>query len=472
MSKEKTLAKNTVIVSIGKISTQLISFFLLPLYTAYLTTNEYGTVDLLNTLISLIIPIISLKIDQGVFRFLIDERENKQGQKKILTTVIYFMLAQSMIYLLIFGIVSNWINNEYKYFLASNLLATMFADMFLQIARGLGDNKKYTIGSFLTGSSTIVLNVILIAGFKLGAYGMFFSSLIGNIICIIYIILAMRLYKLIEKKSYDKKKLKEIFKYSLPLIPNQISWWIINASDRMIISYMMSVSVNGIYSVANKFSNVINTIYGIFNITWTESAAVNFESEDKDKYFSKIFNLTIEFFGCLCLGIIAYMPFVFGILVNENYNEAYFQIPILIVATLFNILVSFLGSIYVAKKLSKEIAKTSIIAAIINIIVNLSLIKFIGLYAASISTLVAWMSMFIYRMIDSRKYVKIKVDLNKVVSMIIISIIAIACYYVRNNIICILSAIIVTIYAFLMNKQNIKLILNMLKNKLLKKREN
>ena len=95
MSKERTLAKNTVIVSIGKISTQLISFFLLPLYTAYLTTNEYGTVDLLNTLISLIIPIISLKIDQGVFRFLIDERENKQGQKKILTTVIYFMLARA-----------------------------------------------------------------------------------------------------------------------------------------------------------------------------------------------------------------------------------------------------------------------------------------------------------------------------------------------------------------------------------------
>ena len=107
----------------------------------------------------------------------------------------------------------------------------------------------------------------------------------------------------------------------------------------------------------------------------------------------------------MVIGIIAVLPFAFSILINEKFNRSYYQIPILLLASLFNILVSFVGSIYVAKKKTTEIAKTSIFAAIINILINIVFIKKIGLYAASISTLVAYMSMCIYRFIDSRKYV-------------------------------------------------------------------
>ena len=132
------------------------------------------------------------------------------------------------------------------------------------------------------------------------------------------------------------------------------------------------------------------------------------------------------------------MPFAFSILVNESYNEAYMQIPILIIGTMFNILVSFLGTIYVAKKLSKEIAKISLVTAIINIVIDLALINFIGLYAASLSTVISWLVMFIYRFIDSRKYVKLKVDKKIVISMIIFTIVTLISYYLNNNILSIL----------------------------------
>ena len=469
MSKEKTLLKNTAIVTIGKICTQLISFFLLPLYTTFLTAKEYGVVDILNTLISLLIPVLTFQLDQGIFRFLIDNRENEDGQKKLLSTITVFIFRQIAFYLIIFLLISPWIANEYKYFLASNLIASACANILLQVTRGLGDNTKYTIGSFLSGTVTIVLNLILIAGLKLGAYGMLYSSLIGNIMCIVYVFTSLKLYKKISFKGYNKTVLKEVLKYSVPLIPNAISWWVVNVSDRIIITYFMNVAVNGIYSVANKFSAVLTTIYGVFNITWTEAVSVNFKSKDRDEFFNRILDVTIRFFGALCLGMIAYMPFVFKILINEAFAEAYMQIPILIIGAMFNILVSFLGTIYVAKKLTKEIAKISLVTAIINIVINVALINFIGLYAASISTLVAWMVMFIYRYIDCKKYVKLKANLKIILPMIGIGIITLISYYLNNSLICLLIAIIVTIYTVAINLKNMKFLLSSVKGKFDKK---
>lgn len=468
MNKEKQLIKNTAIVSIGKICTQLITFLLLPLYTYILSTKEYGIVDLLNTLVGLLLPILTLQMEQAIFRFLLDKRENYEEEKKIITVTMKFMLAQTIIYLAIFAIVSHWVHNDYKYFLALNLVATMCSNLLLQISRGLGDNAKYAMGSFLSGAVTVVLNVLFIVVFKWGAYGMLFATMLGNMACALYIFISMKIYKYISwHNKLDKKLLKEMLKYSIPLVPNMISWWIVSASDRTIITGFLGIAVNGIYSAANKFSGVVSTLYSVFNLTWTESAAINIDSEDKDEFFSKILDFTIRFFGSVCLGIVALMPFIFPILINEKFSDAYYQIPILMLATMFNILVSFLGSIYVAKKKTKEIAKTSIFAAIINIVVNVGLIKFIGLYAASISTVVAYFSMFVYRIIDSRKYVKLKVSKSLVITFAIISLITFIGYYLRNTKLSMVLALIVIIYAILINRHSMKYLINIVKKKLM-----
>lgn len=458
MSKTKDLLKNTAIVSIGRIATQFITFFLLPVYTAVLSSEEYGVVDLLNTLTSLFLPIATLQIEQGLFRHLIDCRDNQEKQTIVITTIIRFLVRQVVIYLILFLCISPLIKNMYKYFLAINLLMCMFSTVFLQISRGLGDNKKYSFGSFIAGTTTVILNLIFIVTFKWGAYGMIAATIIANFLCAIYIFISKKIYKYIQLKKYDKNLLKQVLKYSVPLIPNMLSWWIVDTSDRSIISLILGLSQNGIYSAANKFSNVFTTLYTMFNLTWTESAAININSEDKDEYFSKILNVTICFFGALALGIIAFLPFVFKILINEKFAEAYYQIPILMIGTMFNVLVAFMGSIYVAKKITKEIAKTSIFAAIINIGINLALIKHIGLYAASISTLIAYFSMFVYRYIDSKKYIKLKINKKIIFSMIIMFTISIIIYYSNNKFAQAICALVVAIYALFINKTSFKFI--------------
>lgn len=465
MSKGKDLAKNTAIVSIGKICTQLITFFLLPVYTAVLSNEEYGVVDLLNTLTSLLLPIATLQIEQGIFRYLLDCRENKEKQTTLITTVSKFILVQSAICILIFLCASPFIHNEYKYFLMANLLMGILSSISLQICRGLGDNKTYAVGSFITGALTVILNVIFIVAFKWGAYGMLIATAISNLLCAIYVFVKKKIYKYIDIKQNDKKLLKDIVKYSVPLIPNMISWWIVSASDRTIISAVIGVAQNGIYSAANKFSGIYSTLYSVFNLTWTESASININSEDRDEFFSKIFDFIVRFFGSLCLGTIAVMPFVFGILVNEKFAESYYQIPILILGSVFNILVSFLGSVYVAKKLTKEIAKTSIIAAIINIVVNIALINQIGLYAASISTVIAYLAMFIYRWIDVKKYVSIKTNKTLIAVLSVSFLVAIITYYLKMKIISIVVLLAVIIIAIYINKDSAKYLTEIVKKR-------
>lgn len=468
MSKGKDLAKNTAIVSIGKICTQLITFLLLPVYTAVLSNEEYGVVDLLNTLTSLLLPIVTLQIEQGIFRYLIDCRENNEKQIKLITTIIRFMIIQSIACIVIFLCVSPFIHNEYKYFLMANLLMGIFSSLLLQICRGLGDNATYAIGSFITGAFTVVLNVIFIVAFRWGAYGMLGATAISNFICAVYIFLKRKIYKYIKPKQFDKTILKEIIKYSVPLIPNMISWWIVSASDRTIISAVIGIAQNGIYSAANKFSGVFTTLYSVFNLTWTESASININSEDRDEFFSKILDFVIRFFGCLCLGTIAVMPFVFNILINAKFAEAYYQIPILILGSVFNILVSFVGSIYVAKKLTKEIAKTSIISAVINIFVNIALIKSIGLYAASISTVIAYALMFIYRWIDVKKYVKFNVNKILMFALTIMYGITIFTYYLKNTMISVVVLVIVVVFAIITNLNSVSYLKEIIKEKIKK----
>lgn len=466
MSKEKQLFKNTAIVSLGKICTQLITFFLLPLYTYILTAEEYGIVDLLNNLVSLLIPIVILQIDQGVFRYLLDCRGQEEKEKKIISSTVFFVIGQSIIYLIVFALVSKFIHNDYKYFLAINLVATVFSTVLLQISRGMGDNTRYAIGSFITGLVTVVLNVFLIAVIRLGAYGLLIATLFGNIFCIIYLVIAKKLHKYISIKDIDYSNLKSILKYSVLLVPNMLSWWVVSASDRLIISAVLGLATNGIYSAANHFSGVFTTLNNVFNMTWTESASINIEAEDRNEFFSKIFDIVIRFFGALCLGVIAYMPFAFSLLINEKFGEAYWQIPILLLATLFNVFVSFLGSIYIAKKLTNEIAKTSIMSAIINIIVNVCLIKYIGLYAASISTLISYFVMFFYRLLDSKKYVKLSVGKNLIFSFIIMYALSFVGYYMRNTIVCLIIAILVTIYAIYINRKNMSFFVKIIKDKI------
>lgn len=469
MNRNKELAKNTIILTVGKICTQFVSFLLLPLYTALLIPEEFGIVDLFNTYIALLVPIFNWQFENGLFRFMLDNRECKPWIKKVFSTVIITNIFQSIIYLTFFMIAQFFIVSDYKYFLAIDVFLNIFLNTLLQFPRGIGSNTKYSIASFLSATSTVILNVLFIAGFRMGALGMFWATVCSKILTILYLIFSVKIWRYFSVKAYDRKLFQDISKYSLPLIPNQLSWWVVSASDRSIISFMIGVAANGIYTVANKFSTVFITFYNIFNLSWTESAALHINDEDGEEFLTDTINTMFKLFSCICIGIIAYMPFVFSIMINKQYNEAYYQIPILMLAVLFQVVVGLYSVIYVSLKKSAEIARTSIYAAIINLVVDVCFVKIIGLYAASISTLVAYATMSIYRYFHVKQFMNIKLNKKDIICTIIISLLTLITYYSKDLIWIVINAAVVTIYAIVANDKFIVSVIQVVIQKIRRK---
>ena len=467
MSREKNLAKNTIIITIGKICTQLITFFLLPLYTEILSTEEYGTVDLLNTLVSLLLPIVTFQVEQAVFRELIEVRGKKDKESRIISSAVITVIFQCIVYLIIFALISPFINNHYKFFLATNVVANIFLSLLLQIARGFGDNKKYAFASFISALSTIIFNVLFLVVIKLGANGMLLGTMLGQIVATVYLFISLRLCKYLKIKDYKKEVIKSLWKYSLPLIPNAISWWVFNASDRVIASAFLGVDQNGILAASLKFSAVFITFYNIFNMSWTESISIAIKDDDVGDYFNRMFNIVLRLFTAMAVGMIACMPFVFPIMINEKFSAGYGLIPISIVGSLFNVVVGLISVIYVAEKNTKAIASTSIVSAVINIIVHLVLIKFIGLYAAVISTFVAYFVMSIYRLADaSKRYFKIKVDMNFVIRSLIALIFVFVSYYINNIYLNVFVVLFAVLFAIYINRDSFDIIFKLFTKKL------
>ena len=451
MSRKGELAKNTAILTFGKICTQFISFLLLPLYTAILQPADYGAFDLLTTYATLLLPLINWQFDQGVFRYMLEYREDKEQQRKIFSTIFTVHIIQSLAFIAIMSLINIIHEIPHISFLILYVTVQVFVALFLQFIRGLGKNVAYAVASFISAVSTVLLNILTLVVLKLGLSGLFISSIIAQVITLVYMIFVTKPWNYFEIKLYSKKEFKKVSSFSLPLIPNNLAWWIVGLSDRTIISHVLNVSMNGIYTVANKFSNVFIQFYNVFNLSWTETVTLHYLDDDRDEFLSETMTSIYKLFSCSCLGIVALMPFVFPVLVDKKYSEAYPQIIILMYAMLLRVLVGLYSCIYIATKESKKIAYTSAVSAVINIIVNLLFIKSIGLYAASISTVVAFGSMLIVRYIDINKTIHMRIKTSVLVSSLSLALVLAVTYFLNFFWINFIMLLVITVYSILMN---------------------
>lgn len=466
MSRGKELVKNTAIVAIGKVCTKFLSFFLLPFYTAVLSTEDYGIVDLFNTYISLLLPIIVFQIEDALFRFLIDVRQREEEKRKIISTVAIFASFQSCLFIIVFAFIRLRVGIPYGNYLMINVVITIFSGALLQLARGLGDNFIYAFSSFLNALVAILMNIGLVLFLDMGADGLFISSFVANLVGVIYIATKAHVYRFIRIRWFDKEYLKKMLSYSLPLVPNYLSWWIVGASDKSIVNWFLGVSQNGILSVSQKFSTAYTSFYSIFNLTWTESASVHKSDGDIEGFYSKITDMSFRVLACVCMGIIAVVPIIFPYMVNVNYEQSYYQIPIYMLSSLLYSIIGIYSVVYVAFKKTDKIAKTSAIAAAINLLTNIGLIRYIGLYAASISSVIAYGTMLLIRYFDIQKIVKIRIKISMLVTIIVLMIMDFVTYYLRITSLTWLNLLIIIGASIYLNRKVVMEIVTVVKKKI------
>ena len=463
MKQEKELIKNTIIVALGKFSTQIVSFLLVSLYTARLTTEQYGNYDLIITIITFLTPIITLTLEESMFRFLIDAKNKKEEKSIISQTVLTIMFTTFISCIIMFAVIKIFSINTSKLFIPYAIAVVAMALMNCLI-RGLGKIKLYSLSNFVLSVLTIILNIVFVLGTDLNVDGLLLAVIISNLLVAILLAIRIKLPSYIDIKSIDRSMMKRMIVYSIPLIPNSLSWIVISLSDRMIVTYFLGTAANGIYAISNKFPTIINTIYNYFSVAWKESAAKALQEENSKQYYNRIYRALRNIVYAATVGVIAVVPFVFNFLVHGDYQDAYMYIPILVFAVYFSNMASFYGGIFSAYMESKIVGTTTVISAIINLVVNIVLIKYIGLYAAAVSTLISSIFLYMHRKIKLNKYVKLKQSKTILVSSVITVIVFVA-YYSKNYIIQAIALALTVVYALLLNNNVVK----MMKNKFLKR---
>lgn len=409
MSKGSRLMGTTVILLVGTVGTKLINFIMLPFLTAWLSVEEYGSVDIFLTVISMVVPIATLQLEQAVFRFLIDDRTAEEKRCTVSSGVIclgLLLLALTIgtgIYFLLWG------DPVYLLYVAAIVLHAIFV-MAQQIVRGEGKNRDYTLSSILYAFLVMGLAALFIRGFGLGFYGYIYGYLTATAVCILHLLLAGKCGSLIRFSAVQFDKLKRMLKYSGPMILNNISWWVLNASDKLVINVFLGTAANGIFAAAGKIPGLITSVYSVFHMAWMESASREQDQDGLEDFYSGVFRSLLAVISFGVIAILLTGEILFPILINERYSEAFSHIPILLLGLFFLCMAQFYGGIYVGLHRSSELGWTSAAAAVVNLTVDLILIHFAGLYAASISTLTAYFAIFLIRCILTRRVVKICYD--------------------------------------------------------------
>ncbi len=448
MSAYKKLVKNSGIFAIANLGSKLMSILLVPFYTYILTTEQYGEVDIFITTISLLLPVITLNIFDATLRFSVKSHHNK---KAIFTSSILIVLAGNLAFLgliLILLVLANTlINNEYIILFYIVILLQSINSTLAQFARGIGRVKSFALNGLISTFATLTLNIILLSKFNMGVRGYFISIVVANIVCNVYLLVSNRLWKYYDIKQYKLDLVKEMLTYSTPLIPNSLMWWIINASDRYIITLFLGIGANGIYSVANKIPTVLNLLNSIFSQAWQLSAIEEGESKDKSEFYTNVFKSfsTIMLMGTSAILIIV-KPVV-EIMLSGEFGESWRYVSFLLLAVVFSSFSTFLGTNYIAMKKTKGVFKTTVIGAVVNLILNIILIPTIGINGATIATMISYLSVWLIRIYDTKEFVNIKFDIKKIVMTLFIIINQIIILYYFDNI----SNILIQVVFFIIN---------------------
>lgn len=422
-SKYKVLASNTIIFAIGNILVKLISFFLMPLYTSILTIDEYGVAELLNNSIEIVLPIVTLCIIEALYRFSIDK---KVDHSTIFINSLVVIVAGDIIVLI--GSLICFFAFQYKdavYFLLL-FVTTTFYKLTTQFSRGLGHVKRYAFYGVLNSLLLLSSNIILLFIFKGGVNEYLLSFSIGYGVSGCIAMLLSNEYRYIKVEKFDKKKLKEMLNYSLPNIPNMLSWWVNSLSDRYIVLLYWGTQITGLYTAASKLPAMINLVSSIFQQAWQYSAVKEIESKDNSEFYTNIFRGYSYVCIIACSFLLTMNKLICRLLLKENFYDAWKYVPLLLLAATFGCIAIYFETFYNAVKKNKMVMMSTVSGAVVNLMLNFLLIPRFGAIGAAIATMFSYLIIMIIRMIDVNRFIEIYIDyIRFIIQFVLLSVSAV-----------------------------------------------
>lgn len=408
--RARYLAKNTLIFALGNMASKLITFFLVPLYTNALSTEQYGTIDVVNTVCMVLAPILIMNISESVMRFSLDKGAN---YTKILSTGVTFFVFELVIGLLIFPILSYFESlRAYSLYIYLFTVTTSGSELFLCYLRGKEKLVSYSVGNVIHTFAIALLNILFLLVLRQGIEGYFKAYIFAALITMAYAIIAGGVIKDFKAFSLDINLTKQMLKYSIVLIPNTFMWWIMNSSDRIMVISMVSVAANGIYAISYKLPTLVQTTTNIFNRAWSYSAIRENGAQDEEDYNNSVFQKLTCVVILIGLMILTFSKPFLKVYVAEAYFSSWKYVSFLTIGCVYLTMASFMATSYTVHKDSFGYLFSGMFGAVLNILLNFLLIPQIGVYGAAIATCISYISVFIFRCFHTRKYIHYNV-INK-----------------------------------------------------------
>ncbi len=412
MNKYQKLANNTVIFAIGSFGAKFLSFILMRLYTGCMTADGYGTADLLYQTVNVLYPVLTFSMADAVIRFGMDKGYNQRQVYTVAVTSVLVGLAAFALFSPVLNLIDMY--KDYGFLLYVYCYFSCFRQIASNFVRAKGYVKLFAADGILSTLVIVICNVIFLAVLDMGVTGYVLSIIISDAVSLIVLTLLVGLHKYLDISYFSKKLFKEMLRYSAPLIPTYVLWWITSASDRWFVISLCGENTNGIYSAAYKIPSLLMMFTTLFYQAWQMSAIENRNDSGLAKFYTKIYGAYSSLLMIAAAGVIMLVkPLTYLLVDNDpskNFTFAYHYTPILVIAMVFQCLCQFTSSVYNVKKKSINSLLTSLIAAAVNIILNFLLIPDYGAYGAAIATAAAYAACFVIRIFDVRNLIPFKVS--------------------------------------------------------------
>lgn len=398
------LLVNSFIYTVFNVLQKAISFFLLPLYTIYLTPEDYGITNVLTSSAALLTFLYTFSIQAASTRFNFKYSKNPNLVKKIWGTNFVFILINSTFWVIITILTYHYtliylIGNEVEFvpYVLICLLNCALAPVFLYYQiylQAKQQAKQFAINNFLNFLTSLLLNILFVVFFKLKALGVLLSMLIVTTLFGIYAI-----YRLYKDVSFclKPKLLKISLQYSIPMIPHSLSGWLNGMLDRIFINRLVNLSSVGLYSISSQFGLIVNMLGFGINQAYSPWFFKRHGTDEGRKLISNVADLGIAGLSIVGFAISIFSSEILSLMTTSKYHEVWPSVILLVHANLFDCLYYFYVAVLFLDS-TRLLSCISISAALLNCIVNYFLISHYGYFGASLSYLIVQilLSVFVF----------------------------------------------------------------------------
>lgn len=406
----RRLFKNTFLVFIGTASMKLIGFIMLPLYTRWLSVEDFGTTDIIQVYVTLLSAIFSFAISDAIFVFPKDQPLNQQ--KKYFSSSFFVIFSSLFIFGLLLGVISRFVDCrndlffDYIWYIYALVVTTIVQSSIQQFLRSIDKLIVYSSSGLVNTISLVIFAFALTP--KLGVIGYVYSVILSNVVSIIYILIFSGAYRYLGLKFVSVASAKEMLRYSIPLIPNGIMWWLVSALNRPIMEIHIGLFAIGIYAVANKVSGILSTVFQIFSSSWQISVLEEFKKSTYESFFNSILLYVLFVLFIVHWLLTLFSDFIVKCLSTPDYYESSKLISLMAFSAILFALGSLVGANFSAGKESKYYFLSTSIGGIVALISNFLLIPLLNLYGAALASIFSFAAILISRFYYSKKYVTIR----------------------------------------------------------------